>query len=243
MTLKIGIGLSFYNDFDSLQRMLLSCQSYPIDKIIAIDGKYEGYPSKQMYSDKEVLDLFKTSQTPYHIYKVAEKSQNEKRQAYFDAAKEHDLDVIIVMDSDEYFLHEKTNWPLFMDDLRDKIANHAHTYVQCYCIPTYLTHKGIEKMPDAYVENLPRVFHQPWKLTYVDDHYTIRNKTTGVIMTSTSNQVLEHIALGHDHTLRTKQYKANTKKYEEELVEYENSVRDKRRQEFSDNVYKHNHSG
>jgi hypothetical protein len=243
MTLKIGIGLSFYEDFDSLRRMLMSCQSYPIDLILAIDGRYDGYPSKNAFSSKKCIDLFKAFQTPYQIYKLADKSQNGKRQIYFDKAAEFGLDCLIVMDSDEYFLHKKTNWPLFMEDLEQKIRDNAHTFRQAYCIPVVLGDKGIQKMPAGYTENLPRLFYRPWEVQYVDDHYTIRNKKTGVMMTFEGNATLSHIAMGHDHSLRSKQYKANTQKYEEELIEYENKVRDKRRQDFSDNLYKQNHSG
>jgi hypothetical protein len=240
MTLRIGIGLSFYEDFDSLRRMLMSCQSYPIDLIIAVDGPYKGYPvpAKSTHSSQRVLDLFQSFQTPYDIWDGCLKDQNEKRQTYFDKAKDSGLDIIIVMDTDEYFIHEQTNWPLFMEDLEQKIKDDAHTWKQAYCLPVYLKDKGTEQMKQGYYENLPRIFYRPWELRYVDDHYTIRNKKTGVMMTFEGNSVISNIAMGHDHNLRTKQYNANTKKYEEELIEYENSVRDKRREEFSNEIYK-----
>ena len=239
MTLKIGIGLSCYQDFDSLRRMLMSCESYPIDKIIAIDGRYDGYPTKQEYSDQDVLDLFDSFQTKVEVFPYSG-NQNAKRQIYFDLAK--NLDIIIVMDSDEYFLPDKTNWALFVQDLEQKVKDNAHTYKQAYCLPVYLLDKGVQKMPDGYHENLPRIFHRPTELQYVDDHFSIRNKKTGVLMSFEGNSVIQHIAMGHDHNLRTKQYNDNTKKYEDELIEYENSIRDKRRADFSDNMYKQNHS-
>jgi hypothetical protein len=239
MTLKIGIGLSFYEDFDSLRRMLMSCQQYPIDKIIAIDGRYEGYPTKNDHSHKDVLDLFDAFQTRVELFDLVA-NQNSKRQLYFDMAK--NLDIIIVMDSDEYFLPDKTNWPLFVEDLEDKVKANAHTYKQAYCLPVYLLDKGVQKMPEDYYENLPRIFHRPTELQYVDDHFSIRNKKTGVLMSFEGNSIVQHIAMGHDHNLRSKQYNANTKKYEDELVEYENSIRDKRRTDFSNNMYKQNHS-
>ena len=242
MTLKIGIGLSFYEDFDSLRRMIQSCQSYPIDIVIAIDGRYKGYPAKQALSDRATRDLRLGFRTPWALIDAPDLSQNEKRQIYFNLSKHHELDCLIVMDSDEYFIHERTNWPLFMDDLEQKIKENAHTWRQAYCIPVVLGDKGIQKMPAGYTENLPRLFYKPWELQYVDDHYTIRNKKTGVMMTFEGNATLQHIALGHDHALRTEEYNANTQKYEEELTEYENNVRDKRRQDFSDNLYRQNHS-
>lgn len=216
----------------------MSCQSYPIDMIIAIDGRYKGYPSKTDVSSEECRQLFRSSQTPYMLIGEPDLSQNDKRQLYFDWCKDQKIDCLIVMDSDEYFIHERTNWPLFIEDLEQKISNNTHTYRQAYCIPVVLSDKGVQKMPADYTENLPRLFYKPHELRYVDDHYTIRNKKTGVMMTFEGNSTLQHIAMGHDHDLRTKEYNANTKKYEEELIEYENSVRDKRKEDFSNEIHK-----
>jgi hypothetical protein len=245
MTLRIGIGLSFYEDFDSLRRMLMSLQSYPIDMLIAVDGAYQGYPTKKWNSSDACLELFESFQTPLHRIAgpPSRLSQNAKRQIYFDVCKEDNIDCLIVMDSDEYFISERTNWPLFMEDLEQHIKDNAHTYRQAYCIPVVLADKGVQKMPAGYSENLPRLFYRPWELRYVDDHYTIRNKKTGVMMTFEGNATLQHIVMGHDHKLRTKEYNDNTKKYEDELIEYENSVRDKRKEEFSNEIYKIRSSG
>lgn len=232
MTLKIGIGLSFYNDFDSLRRMLMSCQQYPIDLIIAIDGRYDIHPSKNMLSERQVRDLFKAYQTPYKIVDAPNLNQNAKRQIYFDKAAEYGLDVIIVMDSDEYFIHKETVWSEFLASLHQKIRQNEQTYVQCYCIPVLLIDKGIQKMPEGYTENLPRVFYKPHTLQYVDDHYSIRNKKTGILMTTQSNQVLRCIMMGHDHKLRTKTYNENCKQYEDDLIVFENENRTKRRDDF-----------
>ena len=216
----------------------MSCQSYPLTLLIAVDGKYKGYPAKNPISSDQCIDLIKAFQTPYVYYNGADLNQNEKRQIYFNVSNRFDLDCLIVMDSDEYFIHDKTNWPLFMEDLEQKIKDNAHTWRHAYCIPVYLKDKGTQQMEQGYYENLPRIFYRPWELRYVDDHYTIRNKETGVMMTFEGNAVVSNIAMGHDHNLRTKEYNANTKKYEEELIEYENSVRDKRREEFSNEIYK-----
>jgi hypothetical protein len=124
--MKIGIGLSFYQDFDSLRRMLTSLQAYPIDLIIAIDGKYKGHAARRTLSNAECIDLFKSFQTPYTLDISPNTSQIEKRQRYFDLAI--DLDCLIVMDSDEYFIQENTVWDLFVEDLVCKIKENSTTY-------------------------------------------------------------------------------------------------------------------
>jgi hypothetical protein len=234
MTLRIAIGLSFYEDFDSLRRMIQSCQSYPIDMIIAVDGRYKGFDSKNGISSQKCIDLFKASQTPFDIDVSIDKDQNVKRQRYMDlcAPKAHDIDCLIVMDSDEYFIHEGTNWPLFIEDLEHKIKENENNYKQGYCIPTLLIDKGIQRMPEGYYENLPRLFHKPHTLRYVDDHFSIRNKQTGSHMTFEGNSVLNHITLGHDHDLRTIEYSRLTKEYQENLIKEENAIRKQRQDDF-----------
>ena len=61
--LSIGIGLCFYQDVHSLTR-LYSLQSYPLDYLIAIDGKFKEYPAEGQLSDQQCLDLIKTSNIP-----------------------------------------------------------------------------------------------------------------------------------------------------------------------------------
>lgn len=241
--MKIAIGLSFYQDYDSLKRMIASLQPYPIDLLIAVDGRYADYPvtkiSSSLLSSDECLDLIRNEDINKIPYKVIDGTTDEelltqerKRDLYFSACDEEDIDCLIVMDSDEYFLPNQTKWNLFMEDLRNKIRDNAHTYKRAYTIPVSLRDKGIEKMPDGYFENLPRLFHKPYELKYVDDHFSIRNKKTGVLVTREGNTLLNHIAIGHDHNLRPKEYTANTKKYEEFLTLQENETRERKQDDF-----------
>lgn len=220
----------------------MSLQSYPVDHIVAVDGKYKGHSGKNPLSDKEVRELFKISQTPFSLYDASNMSEIDKRQIYFDKSSVLKLDCIIVMDSDEFLIPHRTNWPLFMDDLEKKIKDNAHTYRQAYCIPVMLGDKGTQKMPAGYTENLPRLFYKPYDLQYVDDHYTIRNKKNGVSMTFEGNSILKHIMMGHDHSLRNKEYSNARTEYQTNLIKEENVNRQRRQQEFSDNLYKQNHS-
>ena len=213
MTLRIGIGLSFYNDFDSLQRMLHSLQSYPINDIIAVDGRYKGHAGRNPLSDKVVTDLFKTIQTPNCIHLLPDVSQIEKRQLYFEHSKDRELDVIIVMDSDEFIVHHKTNWSLFIEELEHHINENKDTFIQAYTIPLIINQKRYT--PD-YTINSARVFYKPWQLQYVENHHTIRNKRTGINMGyQTHTTKLEHLTIETDHKLRTKDYMLEHDLYEQ----------------------------
>jgi hypothetical protein len=53
-------------------------------------------------------------------------------------------------------------------------------------------------------------------LQYVDNHWTIRNKKTGVAMGyQTDRTKLEHLVIGTDHKLRTDEYMLQHDLYEE----------------------------
>lgn len=215
LTLRLAIGLSFYNDFDSLRRMLTSLQAYPIDLIIAVDGKYKGHTGDKEVSDLECRHLFRAFQTPYYLFHEATaKTQIQQRQLYFDKAEVMDIDVIIVMDSDEYIIHDKTNWPLFIKELEEHIEMNKGTFVQGYSIPLVINQKPYKQKD--YTINSPRLFHRPSELQYVDNHYTIRNKKTGVNMAyQTKETKLEHLVIGTDHKLRTEEYMQQHDAYEE----------------------------
>ena len=196
LNLKIGIGISFYQDFDSLYRMLQSLQSYPIDTIIAVDGKYAGHPAGPLLSDNDVLNLLNSFQTRTFIFELGGRSQIEQRQIYFEKSKEYGLDVIIVMDSDEYIIHERTDWRKFVEELEEHIRMNKDTYVQGYSIPLIINQKRYKEKDHTI--NSPRVFYRPWELQYVDNHWTIRNKKTGVAMGyQTDRTKLESLVIGH----------------------------------------------
>jgi hypothetical protein len=235
MTLKIGIGLSFYQDFNSLRRMLMSLKGYPIDRLIAIDGSYEGYPSDEGCSHTACYELISSFQIPHITVRYPRFTEIQKRQMYFEFSKVYGVDVLIVMDSDEYIIHDKTNWVVFVNELKEKIEKHKNTWIQSYCIPVVLKNKGEKQMPEGYTENLPRIFVRPSELAYVDNHYMVRNKKTGVLMRYPSETLISGcFTLGHDHNMRSKEYMDQRKIYQERLIEEERNRMLQRQNNFND---------
>lgn len=234
MTLKIGVGLSFYNDFESLRRMLQSLQSYPIDHLIAVDGRYKGHQGKEALSNDETLDLFDTIQTPHIIYQAPNYTQIAKRNMYFELSQDHDLDVLIVMDSDDFIVHDKTNWPLFVEDLESRIHTNEDDpkKSQSYCIPVRGYHIQGDRNSDQVdsdtspVTNILRVFYKPHELEYYDNHYTIRNKHTKLSQYYHSFWItVNHLMLAHDHALRTPEHNKQMSEYEKQEEQYEKAGR------------------
>lgn len=220
--------------------MLESLQGYPIDHIVAIDGRYKGHKAKQALSDDECLDLFESFQTPFTIYPVADHTQIYKRQQYFDKSKNHNLDVIIVIDSDDFIVHDKTNWPLFIQDLEQKVKMYEDSnnpdLSQSYSVPVrgyYIQgdREGDVKDSDASPStNIIRVFYKPYELEYYGNHYTIRRKDNKVNQYYHSGNILcSNIMIAHDHALRSKEEIKQMDAYQkqEEIYEKEGRYLDK----------------
>jgi hypothetical protein len=226
MTLCIGIGLNFYQDFDSLRRLMQSLQCCAFDALIAVDGKYLEWPDQLApdRSDKATIDLLSTSRIPLLYLNGASLTQNQKRQRYFDSAPVMDLDAIFVLDSDEYIVCEKTNYALFKQDLEQKIAANQ-TYRQAYCIPCRMWDQWPHPDLGGQIQNIARVFIAPWTLRYAENHFTIRDKRTGVCQTFEGAPICQHIMMANDHKLREPTYQQTSTTYSKALLEWEKEGR------------------
>ena len=204
--LSIGIGLCFYQDVHSLNRCLYSLRPYPLDYLIAVDGKFRDYPAEGDLSDQQCLDLVMSIKHPVRYIPAIGLEEMEKRQKYFDECDRLGIDVLIVLDSDEYILRVATNWDLFQLDLLDKINTNV-TQAQGYSLPTISRNldKDEENIldVDGDVQNLPKLFYRPGCLEYVNNQHTVRNKNTGVIQRCTGKLLCQHMMIGHDHSLRS----------------------------------------
>jgi hypothetical protein len=237
--LTIGIGLCFYQDFDSLIRFGATISQFPFDYLLAIDGRYKEFPDKQGLSSdrtRALINSLHNKHTKVKLIDAPNLTQNDKRQLYFDYAAFYNIDALLIMDSDEFIITSATNWQLFTEDLYHKITTNE-TYRQAYCIPTLRQKtRGIaglnnDEDMEGDIQNLPRLFVRPGELRYVDNHYTIRHKQTGVAMTYDGNSVCQHIMMGHDHNMRDAQYQLQSDIYQRALVQLENEIRHKRERE------------
>lgn len=225
--LKIAVGLNFYQDFDSLRRLLQSLNCCAFDHIIAVDGKYKEWPDKKApaLSDKACVDLLMSmeKQTPVTYIKAPNKTQNEKRQLYLEACAPEKLgmDVIVILDTDDYILCDKTNYKSFKADLEYKISV-DQTYRLGYCIPCHMWDQWPHPDLGGQVQNICRVFYQPHMLKYSETHFTLRHKQTAVIQVYSGAVICDHIEMAHDHKLRDETYQDTATTYSKRLYEREN---------------------
>lgn len=226
--MKIGIGLSFYQDYSSLERMFNSLRPYPIDLIIAVDGKYREWPDPTapgLSNCKKFLNIFRPGILPFRYFGVEGLTQIEKRNLYFDYCNKENIDLLLVMDSDEFIVHDKTDWHLFIKDVEQKIKN-TPSQKQSYGITAQgFDIQGNSTKMDGSISYPLKLFYKPSTLEYYGNHYTIRNKHTKLLQSYNSSMICEHIMIGHDHALRDPDYLEQNHEYQQLQMQYEKEGR------------------
>ena len=101
--MKIGIGLIFYDDLESLKRCMPTVEA---DTIYAIDGRFKGYDTPNALSTDGSREYLQTFDNVVLI-DAPDLPQFEKRNTYLKACKE---DFLFVVDSDHLM---EGDWKLF----------------------------------------------------------------------------------------------------------------------------------
>src|SRR5688572_22608051 len=116
--MKIAIATIFYNSFEEIKRLLDSIPVGAIDYFIGVDGifKYtkEKYPQLPEYSDvySRALILSKDEKFVPVLVEKPNSTEFEKRNAYLETAEKlGDIDVLMIIDSDEMFLYDSGTKP------------------------------------------------------------------------------------------------------------------------------------
>jgi hypothetical protein len=188
--MTIAVGNIFYNDVVGLNRLLKSCWEH-VDLIFCIDGPFRDYNKAKLkkispistdgsrdlvgqYANTILLDA------PYLL-------EHQKRQVYLDQCKKYNVDYLMIVDADEYFLPD-SNWSEFEEE-RDRICKEDYIYnLKNY---TDLQPLGLVPLDQA------RLWKNPGKLEYLNNHhyqFTLRNTSKAL----TAKYTLYSVKLAHD---------------------------------------------
>jgi len=222
--MKIGAGIIFYNDGISLKRCLDSIADN-IDIIFAIDGKFPNFPNNQpLTSTDGSNELVKSYSNAVLVHYVA--TEFNKRQHYLELCKEHNVDVLLIIDSDEYVLEDISNFQVFKEMLTRIIIQRDKGSKNVYAIPI--------RQPNGTYLAYPRVWYRPEEMEYYDGrHYFFRNKyPVGHPLhkenlphqANHSVNTINGLLLGHNHELRSKEHMASRFEYQRWLCDYENKL-------------------
>lgn len=236
----LAIGISFYNDRDSLQRCLNSLiPILPFSRVIGIDGAYLGFPEGHLSSTDGSYQLFRDFMYKHHAHFTYQTSsfklwhERVKRQRYVNIAAKERIPFLLILDSDEYLEYplspygEEYEGEFFietelksLEDISEEVSN-VH-WIRC----TDWDNKG--QVINSY--DVPQLWYKPEEMEYVDKHYKFRNKITGESWLNNS-PAWEHkgsrgysvgrftgIEIWHDHILRSKDRELKRIEYEEKYL-------------------------
>jgi hypothetical protein len=146
----------------------------------------------------------------------------EKRQKYLEYCDLYSVDILLIVDSDEFVLN---NYGLqtFRCNLKTVIFDRDKCAYNVYAVMLQSLDNSHEFIPR------PRIWYNPSQMEYfAGRHYCFRNKNTK--KTNIYNQpdffskVIRGIELGHDHSLRSKYHLESRSIYQTWLVNFERSL-------------------
>jgi hypothetical protein len=217
--LKLAAGIIFFNDCSSLKRCFDSLVK-GVDIIFAIDGKFPNFPADSDLS----TDGSRETAESYPKCKLIDlsRSEFEKRAKYLEYCSIYQVDVLLIIDSDEFVLNN-SDWKMFRDNLNKIIVGRDKSAQNIYAIKVQTVGKSHEFL--AY----PRIWYKPAEMEYYGGrHYYFRNKDPLIKnaphQADHSLNVIKGIELGHDHYLRSEYHMQSRFEYQTWLENYEKSL-------------------
>lgn len=205
--MKIAVGLCYYNDVESLKRGVPTYAPYA-DYVFAIDGRFE-FTNGDDYSTDGATEYLEA----WHnvIIERCVGKEQDKRNKYLELCERFKVDVLIIIDSDEYITD--ANWREFRKELEaikdgsERIHNLKANYYGC-------------------AGYYPRVWTRPEGIRYWNTHniITIDGRAPQRINSSTTN-MLSSITLSMDDKLRGEDYLDTVYNYQVRMMEYERPYR------------------
>lgn len=199
--MRLGAGISFFNDSRGLQRSLDSLKAF--DVVYCIDGRYPDYDHDCDLSDdgsRELVSLY-----PNAVLIDYPASEPEKRNQYL----RKDLDAVLIIDSDEYVTE--------FDRARVDAGLAEDPATNIFCIE--FVNLGNQTIA-------PRLWQKPYEMEYVEAHNIFRKRGTGEIMRSTAGgPFIEGLTIAGDARLRTEEREHKATLYQEKLIAQEKGIK------------------
>ena len=196
--MKIGVGLIFYNDVESLKKCIPSLK---VDKIYAIDGRFKNFDSPQPLSDdgsRQYLKSFKNVK----LIDAPDLEQVDKRNIYL---KECQEEFLIVIDSDEWV---EGDWSLFRKEIDNKVKKENGPCFWFWMIDLERNSKHWQCLG----------FLNPNKIQYKHRHDWIEVDGKRILPNSHNNNYtkLNHLVIFNEKKLRGNEREILGKKWREE---------------------------
>lgn len=207
MTMKVGAGIVFFEDARGLGRCLKSICPV-VDIIIAIDGRFRDFEEIHDTSkdgSREVVESFQNAK----YYNFPNLTEIEKRNKYLELAQEHNLDFLIVIDSDEYAVIDED---VFKTNLQAILVQKKYDESICGSVPEVygikMYDEQFEKQNYIVERYNERLLYKPGKLRYHQIHSNLIDicDTNRNFTTAKYTSIVDGITLYNDDRLRTPEY-------------------------------------
>lgn len=221
MKAKFGIGITFYNDYGNLKRLLESVKEGEklkvIDGIIAIDGRYPSFKDDNMDhglstdGSRELLLRHRNTR----IIDMANRTQIDQRNKYLSMSRSLGYNFLIIADSDEYFV--KMDWLTFRYAAIQQVKADKFMY-RIY---------DVRSDGDPFnIGERPRLWFRPWEVRYEIRHFRWRilakeHLDRPVYEGECGHALIPGCTLRHDHALRTQERTQIMGAYEDWLINEE----------------------
>ena len=203
--MNVGVGYCYYQDVDSIRRGLPTFVNN-VEFVFAIDGRFSLRDGSDFSNDGSTEFLEKYSNV---IIEKFVGMEHDKRQRYVELAKKHNVDVLIIIDSDEYI--SNADWDLFKQNLEKILDSDQNIH-------------GVNFFTDNNITQYPRIWIRPHQIRYWNAHCLF--DVNGSIMRSPKNlKPVSGITLMMDDNLRSEEYLKETTNYQYKMIDFERPFR------------------
>ena len=200
MRITFGCAVVFYNDLASLRRCVDSVYGN-VDYILALDGKYVYNDSPEPLSTDGSREYIRDVAKDFEgqglfLIDAPNLRECEKRQIYCDISKDYGIDVLLILDSDEFIYC--ADWMRLRHECYQKMIVRDKMNWHIYNI--------------AFREPMdrPRLWFQPWKIQIGPTHYDFclkdDPKCREINLGGDSFHTIGNIVVSHRHNLRTAEH-------------------------------------
>ncbi len=211
--MKTAVGLIYYNDVKSLQRLIPTIAEH-FDHIIAVDGIFSMLKGEgEDYSTDGSTEYLKTIDNV--ILKKFVGMEFEKRNVYLDVARELGADILFMIDSDEYVIEGK-GWDFFNEELEKILKSPFPIWAVRF------VHHGVKATSYA------RIYTNLDEIKYSGSHCVFDINGHLIVLTCDPlHFMVSGIRIQSDDFLRSPVWEKKVKAYQQELMKVEKDTRKK----------------
>ena len=244
--MKIAVATIFYNSKAELERLINSIPDKAIDWFIGIDGifKYtkEQNPelpelsndgSNEIIINDLIGNIGRITNIASYRFNMPNSTEYEKRNKYLEICKSMEIDYLIIVDSDEYFIYNEgitpeRSWQIFRRNFEQLAEKNAFRH-NVFSIRSWDVASNSEAVR-------ARCWYNPGDMRYIhNSHYHYYNEKTEqkdlehciqnrLTYCQSTRGVIKGLTLAHDHSLRTKEQLRLREQYQRYLITYESLV-------------------